>query len=77
MDSALVARPPFYHIPILFSFQSEELSVWRNIHCVECGGMVMPAKDRVAMVSDAVGGSVGTMCSRHSCKQRYRIEVKE
>lgn len=75
MDSALVARPPFYHIPIVFSFKSvERISVWRDIHCPECGSVAFRARDALVSVSDGEGGSFGIQCPRHYCKQRLTLE---
>lgn len=75
MDSALVARPPFYQIPIVFSFKSaERISVWRDIHCPECGRVAFRAKDAIVSISDGDGGSLGIQCPWHYCKQRLVLE---
>lgn len=76
MDSAAVARPPFYMTPIIYSFKSMEQSVWRDLHCVECGRVAFKAGDRVASVSDSAGGSFGIQCPWHYCKQRLSLEVQ-
>lgn len=76
MDSASVARPPFYQIPIVYSFRAmERLSNWRDIHCVECGSIAFKSTDMIAGVSDGSGGSLQTQCPRHYCKQRLRLEL--
>lgn len=77
MDSASVARPPFYQIPIVLSFKSFELkSLWRDMHCPECGKVAFRAKDALVSVSDSdpSNGLNATQCPNHYCKQRLVFE---
>lgn len=79
-------QAPFAKTPIMLGFFAEKLKSYRQLHCMECGLPIFEITDRVvyaldtATPVDSYNQSNGVMtferpCSRHTCKQRYRIEV--
>jgi len=78
---------PFHTSPISLGFFAEKQKAYRQIHCIECGLPILEITDRVVYATDAEapieayshnGGAnlmFEKLCHRHTCKQRYRVEV--
>lgn len=78
-------RSPYYQLPLTLSLKSLSVKYLATLHCLFCGMPFIEVSDQPVLVSDAVSdvqsfgaGQPGPQtihCKRHTCKQRYRMEV--
>lgn len=75
---------PYNQQPITVLIKAVKQKVFRQLHCLECGRPFLDITDKILSVSDSVTpieqlnpdevGIIEAHCSRHDCKQYYRME---
>lgn len=81
------AQTPLNEQPITVVMKAMKQKTYRQAHCWECGMPFMDIVDKIVTVFDGTTpvetykpdeiGLIDVHCSRHQCKQHYRLEFAQ
>lgn len=84
MIPSSTVRTPYHKQPITIVMKAIRQKTYRKLHCYECGQPFADISDKVIIAFDGETpvsryepdriGMVEIHCTRHQCKQYYRME---